>query len=361
MQLLIDIGHPAHVHLYRNLYFLLISKGHKVYVTVKDIPSAKQLLDYYKIKYIDLGTKKNSITGKAIHQLRYNLVLLNIVLKYRIDFGISSGISLPQISAITGMRSIVCDDDDDEVEPLFVKYGHRYSDVILSPSPIIRKSRKSIQYQGSHELAYLHPKWFTPDPMILNEIGVTPEEKYFVLRFVAFKGHHDIGHVGLTFEQKNSLVEFLRQYGRVFITSETKIEDEFSKYRMPVTAEKIHSLLFFASLFIGDSQTMTSEAAILGTPALKCNTFAGKLSIPNEIESQYGLCYSYRPSQFNDFYNHVKKLVLQDNVKGEWRKKREKFLNDKIDVTSFLLWFIENWPESFHIMKESPDFQYNFK
>ena len=45
MNILIDIAHPAHVHLTRNTYFELTAKGHKVIVTVKDIPSAIQLLD----------------------------------------------------------------------------------------------------------------------------------------------------------------------------------------------------------------------------------------------------------------------------------------------------------------------------
>jgi len=44
MKILIDIGHPAHVHLFRNLIKNLEHKGHFVLVTVKDIPSAK---DYY--------------------------------------------------------------------------------------------------------------------------------------------------------------------------------------------------------------------------------------------------------------------------------------------------------------------------
>ena len=60
---------------------------------------------------------------------------------------------------------------------------------------------------------------------------------------------------------------------------------------MPIPPESIHSLLYYAKMFIGDSQTMTTEAAILGTPALKCNTFAGKLSVPNELEEKYNLCY----------------------------------------------------------------------
>jgi len=54
MRILIDIGHPGHVHLLKNCYFELIKNNHTVLVTVKDLPSAKKLLDLYKINYIDL-------------------------------------------------------------------------------------------------------------------------------------------------------------------------------------------------------------------------------------------------------------------------------------------------------------------
>jgi len=36
-------------------------------------------------------------------------------------------------------------------------------------------------------------------------------------------------------------------------------------------------------------------------------------------------------------------------------------LADKINVTSFLTWFIDNYPESKKIMKENPDYQYKFR
>ena len=49
MNILIDIAHPAHVHLIKNTYYELINKGHKVIVTVKDIPSAIQLLNIFEI------------------------------------------------------------------------------------------------------------------------------------------------------------------------------------------------------------------------------------------------------------------------------------------------------------------------
>jgi hypothetical protein len=114
-------------------------------------------------------------------------------------------------------------------------------------------------------------------------------------------------------------------------------------------------------MLIGDSQTMTSEAAVLGTPALKCNTFAGKLSVPNELENKYRLCYSYLPEQSDDFFAQIKELLNDANTKPVFAKRKEIMLADKIDVTAFYVWFIENYPESAEIMKYNPDYQYKFK
>ena len=101
----------------------------------------------------------------------------------------------------------------------------------------------------------------------------------------------------------------------------------------------------FATMFVGDSQTMTSEAAILGTPALKCNSFAHKLSVPDMLEKKYGLCYAYQPEEFEAMYEKAEELVKASGVKQIWHGRRERFLADSIDPTEWLVRFIENFPE----------------
>ncbi len=360
MNILIDIGHPAHVHLFKHFYFRM-RKKHTIVVTIRDVKIIKKLLDYYHIPYITLGKKRDILIGKALTVIRDDIQLIHIAKKHKINIGLSSGIVLSQISKLVNIKSFIFDDDDDDVEPLVAKYGHLISDAVLTPDPISRKTRKLISYAGIHELAYLHPNYFVPDQNILKDYGIRLGESYFILRFVAFKGHHDVGHSGISYEQKVKLIELLKNYGRVFITAEREIEPDLEQYRIPVTPEKIHSFIFFSSMFLGDSQTMTTEAAILGVPALKCNTFAGKLSVPNELEEKYGLCYAYQPAQFDKFYNHTLELLSTPGLKDIWAKKREKFLADKIDVTGFMVWFIENYPESKKIMKETPEYQYRFR
>ena len=363
MNILIDIGHPAHVHLLKNTAKELNEQGHKVFYSVRDIPVAKRLMDIYGMTpYLDLGGKKDSIFGKALTVLHQDWELFKLVKKNKIDFGLSSGIVLSHVSMLTKMKAFVFDDDDDSAEPLVVKFGHPFSAATFTPDSIVRKTQKAIYYAGTHELAYLHPNRFSPDPSVIEKAGIKLGERFFIMRFVAFKGHHDVNQGGLSIDQKRQLIDLLKQYGRVIITSERAIEPEFEQYRLPVPPEEIHSLMTFASMFLGDSQTMTSEAAILGVPALKCNTFAGKLSVPNELEQKYGLCYAYQPSEFDAFYAHVQKLLESlDSTRTEWAEKRKRFLADKIDVTAFFTWFIENYPESQRIMKENPDYQYRFK
>lgn len=361
MNVLIDIGHPAHVHLFKYLATGLEKKGHKLFFSVRDIPVAKRLMEYYGMPYYDLGKKKDSLMGKAYTVLKQDAKLLWFVIKNKIDVGISNGIVLPHLSTVTSMKSFVFDDDDDNAEMLAVKYGHPFADVVLTPNSIKRRAKSALYYSGTHELAYLHPNRFIPDINILKSANLSEGDRFFIMRFVAFKGFHDVGQQGISLEQKRRLISLLSKYGRVIITSEREIEPEFEKYRLPVPPEEIHSLMYFATMFIGDSQTMTSEAAIMGVPALKCNTFAGKLSVPNELEQKYGLCYAYHPDDFEKFYNHIERLLKQSDLKEEWMKKRKRFLQEKIDVTAFFTWFIENYPYSKRVMDENPEYQYNFK
>lgn len=361
MNILIDIAHPAHIHLTRNVYFKLIGNGHKVIVTVKDIPAAISLLKRYEIPYVFLGKKSDSLLGKLLMQLIYNLKITLLIYKHNIAIGFGSSLTLAQLSKFTRMKSIILDDDDDDVEPLFVKYAHPYTDVILTPRSIKRKSKNTIYYNGYHELSYLHPNQFKPDSSVLSEIGLLNNEPFFILRFNSFKAHHDIGVQGLSIESKRKLISLLSKYGKIFITTERDIDDEFKNLQLIIAPEKIHSLMYYATMFIGDSQTMTSEASILGTPAIKCNTFAGKLSIPNEFEKKYGLCFSFLPNEQDNFFIKINELLVTPDLKSKFRRQANEMLVEKINVTDFFVWFIENYPDSKKMMRENPDFQYTFK
>lgn len=353
MNVLIDIGHPAHVHLFKN--FIKLGKAkHNIYVTVRDIPSAKYLLEKYGINYIDIGSKSDSLAGKAFKQLVYNKKLFDIVRKKKIDLSLGTSMTIAHVSRITRMKSIIFDDDDDDIQPLFVRFAHPFADFLISPDALKyqRLKRKHRVYPGYHELAYLHPLRFEPDPSVLALAGLKMGERYFIVRLNAFKAHHDSRIRGLDLLQKKKIIDILSGYGRVFITVERAIEDEFKKYQLKIPAEKIHSFMYYAEMLVGDSQTMTSEAAVLGVPALKCNSFAGKLSIPNQLETKYKLCFSYLPADFPKMVKKVKNLAEDPDAKNKWQAKKKAMLKDKIDVTAFILGMVDEFPASMDKMLE---------
>ena len=364
MNVLVDIGHPGHVHLYKNLCKQLEKDGHKVYFSVRDVPVALRLMDVYGMPYLYLGKKAKSIIGKAWTTIKNDIVLFFFVVKHKIDIGISSGISLSHVSRITKMKSFIFGDDDDDVAQLAVKYGFPYAEAVLSPSalgPTHRRTPKAVFYAGYHELAYLHPNVFKPDRSVLERMGIRQDEPYFILRFVALNAYHDIGQKGISLDQKRRLVNLLSEYGRVIITSEKSIEPEFEQYKLPVPAEDMHSVMYYASVYIGDSQTMASEAAVLGVPSLRCNTFVGRIAYLEEEEHKYGLTYGFTPDHFEDLMIKLQELLQNPDLKQIWEEKRQRMLSEKIDVSSFFTWFIENYPQSREVMKTNPQYQYRFK
>ena len=363
MRILIDTGHPAHIHYYRNLAANLEEKGHEVFWTTKDIDISRRLLNHYKISYKVFRKKSDSLPGKALGQLAYIFELLRYCRAKRIDIAVGTSVTIAQASLFSKMKSLFFEDDDDAVVPLSARTAHPFATNLISPDCLRgkQKRRDTIYYSGYHELAYLHPERFTPDPSILKEAGVEENEPFFIMRFNVFKAHHDRGVRGLTLDRKLKLTEMLNRHGKVFITTERQIEPELSNYRLPVAPEKIHSLLAYATMFIGDSQTMTSEAAVLGIPSLRCNTLAGRIAYLEEQEHKYGLTYGFTPDKFDNLLTKLDELLVMPDLKTEWQRRRNVMIRDKIDVTAFWTWFVHNYPESIKIIDENPDYQLNFR
>lgn len=363
MNILIDVGHPAHVHYYRNLAIELELRGHKVIWTVKENSAAKTLLECFGFKFIVLPSKTDGLISKALKQIYYDSILFKFCRKEKIDLAIGTSVTIAHVSRISRIKSIVFDDDDDKVQPLVVKYVHPFADTLLSPDALVNKRERkdTIFYPGYHELAYLHPKRFEPDPSVLDEAGIIYGEHFFMMRFNSFKAHHDIGIKGLSVRQKLELIDLLIPHGKVFINTEREIEPELKEWRIKIEPHKIHSLMAFTTLFLGDSQTMTSEAAMLGIPSLRCNSFAGRISYLDEQEKKYGLTYTFLPEQFDRMVLKLNELLSNPNIKEEWQQRRQKMLADKIDVTSFWIWFIENYPDSISQINQNPEFWEQFK
>jgi predicted glycosyltransferase len=193
---------------------------------------------------------------------------------------------------------------------------------------------QQIRYPGYHELAYLHPNRFTPDPSILSEAGLVDGEKFVILRLNAWQAAHDVGDSGL--RDVHEVIKELESAGaKVVITSEPELLSDFSEYTVDIPLHKMHDLLYYAYALVGESATMAAEAAVLGTPAVFISS--SRRGYTNEMESEYGLVSTFDGPERQKRGLHKAVNILSDYDPKKWADRRKQLLDDKIDTTEFML------------------------
>ncbi|MGK9369470.1 DUF354 domain-containing protein [Melioribacter sp. Ez-97] len=357
-------GHPAHFHLLKNPAARLLEMGNEITFAIKAKDVLENLLKSSGFRYYKISGKESS--NRFIKYLDAFLRLFKyayIIKKTRAFLLVGTSWENSRLGKILNIPSICLNEDDAEVVPLFVNNAYPNATAILLPECCSsgKYRNKVIAYNSLHELAYLHPKYFTPDFNKVKNLITHPDEKYFIIRLAKLKAHHDIGKKGIDREIVQKIIEKLSPYGRIYITTERELGPEFEQYRIKINPLEIHHAMAFATMYIGDSQTMAAEAAVLGVPSIRFNDFVGKLGYLEELEHKYGLTYGIQTSEPDKLFQKIDELLMMPDLKEEWQRRRYRILNDKIDVTTFLVWFIENYPDSVKIMKENPDYQYQFK
>jgi len=356
MRILIDIGHPAHIHMFKNFAWKMQEKGHKILFTCRDREFHLRLLQVYGFTYENFGRHYKSIGGKIQGLIKNELQILNTAIQFKPDLFLSHGSIIAALTSFLINKPHISFEDTFNMEQLRLYLP--FTDVVLTGDyPHLSLGRKEINYPGYHELAYLHPNVFTPDENILKEIGIMGNEKYAIIRFVAWNASHDIGHKGFSKKNKIKLVKELSRNQKVFISSEGDLPEELKGYQIKIKPENMHHALYYAQLLVGESATMASECAVLGTPAIYVNnSHLGYLS----SQAEYGLVYLFSEDEFAQEHAIQKaiEIISKPDIKNEYRERAQKMLEDKIDVTSFLIWFIENYPESVKEVK-SPDFSFD--
>ena len=356
MRILIDIGHPAHVHYFRNFIKLMQEKKHEFFVSARDKEVSQVLLEKYNIKYYNRGKGSKSLLGKLLYLIKADVVLLMKSIKFKPDILISfASPYAAHVSKIIGKPHIALTDTDKA--KLGILSFAPFTKTILTPNSFKKDfNKKHIRFNGFMELCYLHPSFYKPNPSILSELGLSLNEKFILFRFVSFNANHDIGQAGFDIQTKIKLITLLSDKYKILISSESDLPKELKPYQIKISPEKIHDVMAFATLFIGEGATMASECAMLGTPAIYVNTLtAGTI----EEQEQYGLLYSYRNSE--GVLEKALELLNNANLKETFQTRRQQMLAEKIDVTAFMVWFIENYPQSAQIMQDNPEYQNRFK
>lgn len=349
-RIIFDVGHPAQVHQFKHLYWELEKKGWTCLFVAKNKDITIDLLKAYKLDFKLLSDTKGTLTSKILQIPKNDLKFIRIIHDFKPDFilhrfSLHSG----HVAKIFGVTNIGFSDTEyasklHKISLPFVDYkftGKSYYNDL---------GKNHIKYDGNIELFYLHPKRFSANINPYELLGISASQKYCLVRFVSWEAHHDVGLNVMNLEQKIRLIRLLQKSCKVFISSESKLPGELMEYQIKIDPVYIHSVLKHASLYVGEGATMASEAVCLGTPVIYTNPLplAGSL---REQES-YGLLHHAWNMQ------SVENLLESNSLFD--KENHLSYLKTKIDITGYLLWFLDNYPDSVKIIKEDPDYQYQF-
>jgi uncharacterized protein len=342
MKIVIDINHPAHVHYFKHFIKEMKKRGHKIIITAGEKEITYQLLEKYRFDFIKLGTHSNTMIKKIIN-LPVTVISMYLATRnFKPDLFLGFGsIRAAYTAAILRKPCINFEDTEESIGQ--IRLYLLFVQSVCTPTCFHRDlGPKQVRFNGYMELAHLHPNRFIPDSAVLQEIGLKETEIFIVIRFVSWGATHDIGHHGIT--DKFELIKTLEKYGRVLLTSEGNLPSELEPYRIKIPPEKIHDLLSYATLYIGEGGTMATEAAVLGTPSILVSSLAGKMGNFAELEKTYDLLYTVTDS--DAALEKAVEILKDTKSKEKWVVKRERMLKEKIDVTAYMEWFIENYPKS---------------
>jgi len=366
MRYVFYLAHPAHFHLFRHTIVALMKNGHDVLVTSKSKDVLQDLLASSGFNYINISDKERKANrmGMATAFLKRTIKHLKICLRYRPHVFVSTSAEFAPVCRLLGIKAISIFEDDLTLFPMYSRLLVPFLHHQLCPASCNaaqwENHPKTIKYRGNQELAYLRPNRFLPEEKIAMTV-LDPQRPNFLIRFSGLAAWHDENVRGISDSLAGQIIALLEPRGRILITAERPLPGDLEKYRVKIRPEDLLHVLYFADLYIGDSQTMTAEAAVLGTPAVRFNDFVGKIGYLEELEKKYGLAYGIPAGEPGQFIETLTGLVECKVLKKEASVKRMRLLEDTIDPTLLFVWFLENYPESAQELTLKPELHLRFK
>ncbi len=337
MKYLFFANTPAQVHQYRRAVAALGDRGHETLVLARDYGCTEALLDYYDLPY-ELYGRCDTEKFSLVRELPSHAVnIVRRTLGYDPDCVFGRG-AYAALAGAVGRVPVVLVDDSGNTD-LDHAVSVPLADAVLTPHTFEKDlGEKHYEFRGFKECAYLHPEEWDPQTDIRDELGVGPDEEFVIVRLNAFGSHHDVGQAGFTPERRRELVDRLAERATVFVSDEggDMDLDEAPARPFDLHPALLHDALAEASLLVADTQTMVTEAALLGTPAIRSNSFVGDDDMGNFIDlERAGLIYNLR--EFDAVLDAATDILADDGAAERWRNLRDDFVGDKVNLTRVIV------------------------
>jgi hypothetical protein len=138
MKVLIDVGHPADVHFFKNVAINLIENEHDIKITARSKDVLINLLEVYDFEYEEVGGYGKSIPKKVYEYVRKGYKLYRTIKRYNPD--ILLGFANPfvaQLGKILNKPSIVFTDTEHAILANILTFP--FANVICAPSCFKKK------------------------------------------------------------------------------------------------------------------------------------------------------------------------------------------------------------------------------
>ena len=342
MRLLFDVNHPVQAHLLRPVVEHFRARGDECRLVARDKDVTLGLLRSFGLEAsVPAGVGRGPL-GALRELLVREWRLRALARAFRPAVIAGTSVHAGRVGRHVGAVSVVINDDDAAAVPLFARLAYPSADWIVTPECLRHEGHgpRQLTYPGNQQLFYLHPARFAPDPGVRAELGLPPGAPFALLRLSALQAHHDRGVRGFSAALVEAVRVRLPRHWRLFVSSEKALPPALQPLELRLPAERLHHALAAAEVLLGDSQSTTAEAAVLGTPALRLNDFVGRISYLAELERR-GLAFGFRPGQEPDLLARLEALLAEPGRRAEFAARRERLLAECGDPLPWLCALLE--------------------
>lgn len=362
MRILFTIPAPKELYMFKVVGDLLRSNGHDIYYLVREYGPNADIADQILENYSPFGRPYfTGLIGKSIEMLYNDVTTLRTIHAIGPEIIVGDAL-LGHPSRVLGIPSIAFVDGD-SIGIYKLIYSSIYlSDIFVTPqwNNLCIKRKRIVKYPGLQELIYLHPKYFRPNPKVLDLIGISRNVPFAVVRLSSLRTGHDIGLRSVSENDVEEIAGALGEYVEVFICSEKKLAGRLRDMKLDIPPHMFHSALFFASLFIGDTAAAV-EASLLGTPAIQISPIDrhGKPRF-NEYScfalcAKNGLLRIMPSDDMNMIIAEARDVISTAALHRSYQRGLlSSFMRGKIDVTAFCVWLIGGFPQSIREFNADP-------
>src|SRR5829696_7823344 len=286
MRIWVDLTNSPHVLVMRPVIRVLERRGHRVEVTARDFAQTLGLAERLGIAHEAIGRHRGGrLAAKGLGLASRSVALANWGKGKRFDIALGHGSNDVTVAAkLLGIPSATTFDYEWATAQHTVNCRLARRVVVPDAIPPERLARygataaKLRPYTGLKEEYYLAD--FTPDPAVLDELGVDPAQPLAVVRTPpAVSLYHRFEHPLFS-----ELLSRLRDGAQTVVLPRTPEQRQelaaAGGYLVPERAIDAQSLIAYADVVVSAGGTMNREAVALGTPVW--TTFEGRLGAVDE-------------------------------------------------------------------------------